>query len=511
MQERLEKAGVATPDVKCPAVEEYVEKAPAERISLVFASENITHPMSVMGHVFLKFSGTSSSDRQVDHAASFFTRISGFNVPGIVVDGLFLGMPAFFALVPYSEQINGYRVLEGRNIFEYPLQASDEQRRLIHQHVWELRAIKSPYLFVGYNCATVIYFLLSIAKPQILDDLGLWTTPVDVVRKAQESGVTASRVFIPSIDWEVRFFGQQIGYAAAEKVRSTLERGTSTEITSLGAADEDSLRFAFAAALVEREKNSPHLPEGQIEEITRIFNERDVRTEEVQFEVDNLKDPSSGPRSSRITLGATHFNGKSYGKFEILPTSHSLTDDNRRSYSESMLELAEVSLLINPDQDAGVVVEKANIYGMESLVPYDPFIGGISSRFIAGAQQEWDGRLSPYTAGHTTVGLGRTLQLTEDSTLYSLANVALSYGDGRLAPYFFPELGGILYEIFSMKTVANYRVTCGQHGAKNCYQSVNLTQSVFLSNSLSPYANFATLWNDDDSSQIYELGLKLYF
>jgi hypothetical protein len=176
-----------------------------------------------------------------------------------------------------------------------------------------------------------------------------------------------------------------------------------------------------------------------------------------------------------------------------------------------MLELAEVSLLVNPIEDAEVLVQKANLYGMESFVPYDPFIGGVSSRLIVGAQQEWDGALSPYTAAHVTLGIGRSIQTTDDSTIYGLVNGAVSYGDGRLAPYYFPEIGAIVYEILSMKTVANYRITCGQHGSENCYQSVNIHQSVLLSDELSPYANFTTLWNDDTSTHMYELGLKIYF
>jgi hypothetical protein len=507
----LHKVGVSLPTEHCAAVDEFRAKAPADNISLVFASENITHPMSMMGHVFLKFSGKSATGSSVDHAASFFTRISGINIPGLVLDGLFLGMPAFFALVPYSEQINGYRINEGRNIFEYPLVASDLQRQLIHEHVWELRTIKSPYLFVGYNCATVVYFLISLANPELLDELGWWITPIDVVRKAEEDKVTTSRHFIPSIDWEVRFFGQQLGPPVAGSIASTMNTGSPEEVRELVTDGGDPLRLAFATALLEREKLSNTVKEGRLEDLSRLLSEQSLTTNGTEFEVQNLKDPATGPRSSRITVGAAHFNGKGYGKLELLPTSHSVTDDNRRSYSESMLELAEVSLLVNPIEDAEVLVQKANLYGMESFVPYDPFIGGVSSRLIVGAQQEWDGALSPYTAAHVTLGIGRSIQTTDDSTIYGLVNGAVSYGDGRLAPYYFPEIGAIVYEILSMKTVANYRITCGQHGSENCYQSVNIHQSVLLSDELSPYANFTTLWNDDTSTHMYELGLKIYF
>ncbi len=510
LRERLATRGILVPEATCTEFSEYTQRAPADSISLVFAAENITHPMSMMGHVFLKFSGKTSSGIVLEHSASFFTRFSALNVPAVVLDGLFLGMPAFFALAPYSEQIHGYRTLEGRNIFEYPLAATHIQKALIHAHVWELRTIKSPYLFVGYNCATVVYFLVSLANPALLDDLGPWISPIDVVRKTKERRIIRSRHFIPSLDWQIRFFAQQIGSEAATDVITTLQSGSSEQIQALAHDEYEPLRRALAEALIERERQTPRFLDGNTEEVYKTFLEQSLQSTP-ELEVENLKDPTSGPRSSRFTLGATRFNGASYSKVEVLPASHSLSDDNARSYSESSLELGEASILINPDERREVVVEKINLYAMESLVPYDRYIGGTSSRLIVGAQQEWDGSLSPYTAGHITVGLGKSALLSRDFSVYALANGASSYGDGRFMLSYFPELGAMLYEILSMKTIANYRLVCGQHGSKSCYQSANITQSLFVSDYLSPYFSFSNLWSDDQSAQVYEAGLKLYF
>jgi hypothetical protein len=511
LRDRLATRGISVPDTPCAEFEEYSLRAPAAEISLVFAAENITHPMSMMGHVFLKFSGKSQQGTTLEHAASFFTRFSALNVPGLVMDGLFLGMPAFFALVPYAEQIKGYRETEGRNIFEYPIVSTDTQRRLIHAHVWELKSIKSPYLFVGYNCATVVYFIISLAQPELLDELGWWISPIDVVRRAKEGGVVETRRFIPSVDWKVRFFGQALGRSAASDVISTLENAPFEQVRGMTSPEQEPLRRAFAEALVERERIHPRFPSARAEVLSKAIFDEPLSTPSTAFEVENLKDPTDGPHSSRISIAAVRFNGAPYAKVEFLPASHSLSDDNRRSYSESALELGQASILVNPDEDRGIVVERINLYGMESFVPYDRYIGGTSSRLAVGVQQEWDGSLSPYTAGHATAGLGKTLQLSADSSLYGTINAAVSYGDGRLMLSYFPEVGATLYEIFSMKTVANYRLQCGQHGSKGCYQSVGATQSLFLSGHFAPYLSFSNLWREDGSAQVYEAGLRFYF
>jgi hypothetical protein len=174
-----------------------------------------------------------------------------------------------------------------------------------------------------------------------------------------------------------------------------------------------------------------------------------------------------------------------------------------------MLELGQLSLLLNPDGEKPIV-EKANIYGLDSLVPHDPYLGGLSSRLLVGVERQWDGALSPYTAGHVTAGLGKTFAISQDARIYTLLNGAANYGDSRFAATYFPEVGGILYEVLSMKTVANYRFVCGQHGADSCYQAARVTQALLLNDSFSPYAAFDTIWNANTSTQIYEIGLKIY-
>jgi len=510
IKERLSSKGVAVPNLFCPDFVDYQEHAPAERISLVFAAENITHPMSMMGHVFLKFNGRSKTGEDLEHAASFFTRFSSVNIPATILEALYFGMPAFFALMPYDEQIQSYRSREGRNLFEYPIIASEYQTELIHAHVWELRTIKSPYLFVGYNCATVVYFLMSLANPMLLDELGLWISPIDVVRYSKKHKVIDSRTFLPSLDWQTRFFAQQIGPTAADKIIQTLQGQDAREIQELAKSTNNSVNRSFVEALIQREKLNPQYLKDNINKVEEAFL-ADRSKEPAELEVENLKDPTTGPKSSRVTFGATRFDNQNYAKLELVPASHSLTDDNTRSYSESALEIGSISLLFNPDENRDLVLEKLNIYGMQSLVPYDRYIGGISSRFAIGIQQEWTKYLEPYTAGHITLGLGQTLQASADANFYGLINVAASYGDGRGMLSYFPEVGLTLYEIFSMKTVANYRLMCGQHGDTGCYQEAHATQSLLWSDEFSPYLGFSNIWNKQGSSQKYELGLKFYF
>lgn len=49
----------------CSDVREFRAKAPAEQISLVFASEDLARPASMMGHAFLELAGRARSGNEL--------------------------------------------------------------------------------------------------------------------------------------------------------------------------------------------------------------------------------------------------------------------------------------------------------------------------------------------------------------------------------------------------------------------------------------------------------------
>lgn len=462
----------------------------------------------MMGHVFIKFRGRSEKGAELEHAVSFFTRIESVNPLVVFADSFFLGMPSFFALSPYSEVAAAYREGEKRSLWEYRIVASDLQRELIHSHVWELRSINTPYYFVGYNCATVVYFTIALANPSILNDLNGWVAPIDVVRQAQANLIVSERTFSPSVDWQIRAYADELGASEANNILGILKDGSEKDVRDL--AHGGGLRQHFASALIQREMtDARNFPERK-DLVNQIFADALANRVPDEVLIENVRDPLSGPLSSRYGIGVVHMDGVGYGKLEFLPASHSLSDDNRRSYAESALELGHVAVLYNPDK-ARPRLQNLSLYAYDSLVPFDTFVGGLSSRVHIGVEQQWDKELSPFTAGHATVGLGRTYALGDDIRVFGLMNVALNYGDGTGALSYYPEVGTTIYELLSMKSVATYRVVCGEHSSSGCYQRAALIQSFLPNGTLSPYVRVDTLWDEDQSTQIYEAGLKRYF
>lgn len=65
----------------CQEFENYRKNTNPNNISLVFVSEDVSNPTSMMGHIFFKLEGISYKGNSVENAISFFTIIDTLNLP----------------------------------------------------------------------------------------------------------------------------------------------------------------------------------------------------------------------------------------------------------------------------------------------------------------------------------------------------------------------------------------------------------------------------------------------
>ena len=157
LQQQLSFQAADFPAPSCKAYQTFQKKAPAQAVQLVFASENIVSPSSMMGHVFLKISGKNAAHRQVSYAITYFTPLDTLNIPKMMYQSFAGGLQGVFALQPYQLLKENYLNKEERNLWEYTLNLDTFQKQFLQAHIWELKAMKSDYFFVDYNCATVTY------------------------------------------------------------------------------------------------------------------------------------------------------------------------------------------------------------------------------------------------------------------------------------------------------------------------------------------------------------------
>ena len=469
------------PKVQCKAFHQYLEKTGAQTLKLIFVSENTTNPSSMMGHVFFKLSGKDKNHVLREHAVSFFTVIDTMNIPSLLVKSTITGMKGFFLLRPYSEQINRYLKEENRNIWEYSLNLSEDKQRLIYYHFWELKDVKIKYLFTGFNCATVVHDMLSMTSKTLHKDSHLWVTPKDVIKDASKNHLVKDVTLRASQPWHIKMILDKLKETSESVLLKTLDTKVLIVNEPLHFSSKKEIMFLEKELLLSYVKYQYN--QNQINKSTVYTMENTIKAKtqalanNYVLDLSKYKDPLKTFDDTQASITYTSKNSKNNFIFGFLPASNTLYDDNREYFGESDLRIMELNILMNKNT---VEIDSFNLFRMKSLVPWDNFTGGVSSALKINYESHYDTKIGEYKAYNISGGLGYTKQYFNDIFVYSLLNIGIAYGKSKFYTYFYPEVGLLMYEIFNMKTVLNYKYIYNQHNTHKGYHDIKLEQSFFI-------------------------------
>lgn len=471
------------PLAQCPDVAEFREKAPADEITLVFASENLAQPASMMGHAFLKLSGRNAEGRKVAHAVSFYTDADTLNVPKLLYDSLVVGKQGFFALSPYDEKQRQYVDQEQRSMWEYRLALDAPQRELIRLHLLELKQTRLTYYFQKYNCATVVNHILALSGRPV-PDARWWVTPKGVVKNADRAGLIAEKRLIAPSRWLVRALGTQTSPAERQTIRDAARQGASAAQLTDAGGDR-----AFVQLELARAYNQYAYLDGVLDQPTWLENDRALaeakaaRFADKQLTHSDRYDPLDTPDDAQAALSLVHDEGGAALEATVLPVSHTLADDNRAYANESGLQLFATTLKL-PLANGRPILDRLTLYGMQSLMPRDELTGGLAGRFAIAYEPQRDARLDTRHALSISGALGLAQRVAGgDIDLFALAGGGLARSRERGYFYTTLEAGAVVREVWDMKTLLSVGLTDHQGGAGSTYHTVRLSQSKYFDKS----------------------------
>lgn len=492
----------------CADFKEFINKAPATTISLVYASENIAQASSMMGHILLKLSGQNDQGQQVEHAVTFYTEVKGINVPKIMYDSLIVGKKGYFALSPFSEKRDYYAHNEQRNVWIYDLALTEDSRRLIHWHLWELHQTQLRYFFHSYNCATFTQFILAVTGHPTLHQTTGWSTPLDVVKRVNRAGLVAKTRMYPSSRSRVRILSNQRSLLWKHHIAQAVQQ---QNLTLLPAAKDESEQFitlktsqAYADYLHETGELTAPSSQAFSQQLSEKINNL---SQHYQIDLSDYKSPLLAPNDSQWYGGWVHFNNEDYLRLGILPAAHRLDDDNRQSMSENELRLGDIALLINPKKQT-MQLEHFQLYAMASYVPLDLLTGGISGRFNIGYGTIYGANLTRLKATQISGAVGINIQAQPDIHIYSLVNLGVAYGNNRLYQYATPEVGMIINEVYGMKSIISLDSTRYSNSSNDHLQTLQWTQAIPLSAEHRLMLRYVDRWQQAKHEQQVELIVK---
>lgn len=466
------------PSVECVSFNDYLNKTNPEELKLVFVSEQVKSPSSMMGHTFFKIEGNGEDGSLRQNAVSFFTVIDTFNIPYLIVKSTITGMKGFFILSPYQTQIKRYLKDEDRNVWEYNLNFTDFQKKIIYYHFWELKDIDITYLFAGFNCATIVDDMLGIANKDYKNTSELWITPKGVIKKANSHKLLGASVLIPSTSWELSMLSENLPEQKVSDIKYLIDKKNFEAIQNYSFSEdmtENELEHSLIKTYSEYSYESLGYLDKKnyqvIKDILSSHNQNDEKT----FDLSKYKNPLNTFDNTQISI-SRQVGHKEGIKFDFLPASNKLYDDNREYFSESNLNIGEIALFVNNNK---VSLDTLNIFAMKSLIPWNELTQNLSADFKLNYESQYDKQLEEIKAVNVNAGVGISQRIHQDVLLYGLFDVGFGYGNEKLYPYCFPQIGLMIYELFNMKSVFEYKYVLNQVDSGNGYHDFNIEQSWF--------------------------------
>lgn len=470
---------------KCSDLQDFISRAPADDIAVIFASENITQPSSMMGHIFLKLSGRRSEKRLVEHAISFFTDVENTNPLSLAWETIVVGKRGHYALTPYTRLKDNYIFNEQRSIWEYSLKLTPFQQKLLTYHLYELKNVEFTYYFHAYNCSTLIKDILNVAFPNQLQINDWWVTPLDVIRKVDKEEFIASKQVIASSKWKIR------------ALQTSLTKEQSLYNLEYEVALND---FAYESEKIDQStwKNK----RGKLKDTINNNYPKQV------LDVSSFKQPSKTPQDSQLQLSYLGDKHKDYIIIGYMPASHELVDDNSQYTSESELKIFSPSLEWDTNRKK-VRLHDFTLYSLTSLGPSDTALKTLSGSVNLSYGTHRNLNLDLQKGIQVEGLIGKTKRLWRDIDAFLLIGGGYkSVFDGAYTKL---RTGLLIREIGNMKTILNYAPSWKIPFKKGVYHQLSATQHFSLTKNFAVDIEFQKNIIKDTSLNQVELKFKLHF
>jgi hypothetical protein len=397
LQSRMELPDLDTS--LCPEIQEFIQKAPFDRLELVFADESVTQPASVLGHSFLKISGPRN-EQAIDHAVSFYTHAETFNLPKLLWDSLITGKAGLFSLTPYAQEENKYIEDEQRNIWRYEVRTTAFERALIRNHLFELKNSHLTYFFHRYNCATVLHNILALTGDLPIKSKW-WITPKDVVKDLQAANRIANVNVSLADTWLIANLTAALPNMT--RTRQQLIEGLTRQGGEVASGDQQQLEalHAYNRWLKRQGKISETIYRNNVDQLTNAAGTTDAPSLKVSETLD--------PRS---TQGETHWRtswlrsgGQNQLQLQWIPVSHTLMQSHSHTSAET--EMVLLSPTISLLKNESLRMQEFQIFSMKSLIPWNSWLRRWSTQTLISYGSMTGHPLDPRSL-HATLQLGAT-------------------------------------------------------------------------------------------------------
>lgn len=172
-----------------------------DSISLILVSGYVSNPASTFGHSFIKLNNSENTDlfsSSINYGALV---PENENMLAYISKGLTGFYHAGFSDQYFYNQDLAYTDTEFRDIWDYNLNLTEDEKTFILLHIWEIVGKKYDYYFLNKNCGFRVSQVLNlVTKSDIINENSLWFLPVETFQSIEknEPQLINEVKFIPS-------------------------------------------------------------------------------------------------------------------------------------------------------------------------------------------------------------------------------------------------------------------------------------------------------------------------
>lgn len=465
------------PKPNCSNFKTYLKNTSAQKVSIVFASENINNLMSMMGHIFIKISGNKHG-KPVNHALGYFANFSQDNPISFVFNALFSGTSGVYLLEPYNKKLREYNDDQKRSIWEYELLLNQDRIDMLMLHIWELKRVNAKYNFITHNCGSALLYLLYVVDPSLQKIYSTTDAPIDIIKNLERINYIKSIELYPSDSYRFRMISDNLNSIDRKNILSFIKTGEEFLFNDYQPQQKSNIleatRIALDYKLINKnlDQKNYDLLRKKIEEINKPLPKNNLSLK--------VKNPLQKSDSSRFTFGYNNAGkNRNMVSFGFYPVYNSINDNNSEYFNEFELQLANIEGGYYTDRDI-MRINNIDLIKMKNIIPYDSIVNGISGSFKMNFERERFDYKSNRMFPNINFGAGFSKNIfTESVIVYSMANAGYSYFRNKDITYANPEIGFIIKEGNFGKLNAKYTKFFSSDSYK--YKNISsIDQSLFI-------------------------------
>ncbi|MCG3728235.1 DUF4105 domain-containing protein [Vibrio cincinnatiensis] len=263
--------GHDTITLDCPDLENWRTVIDPAGMTLIFPTAFMNNPSSMFGHTLLRIDAKDQTRHKelVAFAINFAAEPEGNdNAALYAAKGLFGAYPGRFTVMPYYRKVREYNDIESRDIWEYPLNLTEQEVERILLHLWEMQQAEFDYYFLDENCSYQLLALLELARDdlQLVKDFPLQAIPSDTVGALAKRGLISTPRYRESFGTRLLNQSKQVSpdiFAAAQQAKQgefpSPEQFTTEELAAIYEFAYEWLNFELYDQGLERDPTAKRL------------------------------------------------------------------------------------------------------------------------------------------------------------------------------------------------------------------------------------------------------------